>query len=205
MPYSLKGLRQECICTLKAGKNTYKGCGEVQFNDYGLSGIPVMELSRFMPESGIKAYITLDLLPQKSEKEIYEFLLSHRFNLPSGDVLCGLLPRKAANYVLLLCEIKKDELFSAVSSEKALQISKSIKNLKFTVSAPREHQYAQVSRGGVSLDEINPETMEAKKHPGLYVIGEALNVDGPCGGFNLSWAWSSARTAADSIIKAIEH
>ena len=182
MPFSLKGLRQYCKCTVFSNEKEYVESGEVQFNDYGLSGIPIMQLSRFIGKS--KATATLDCLP-------------------SGDVLCGILSRALANFVLRECNVKKDEPFASLSSDKTLQIASVIKSLKFSVTGVRGFDFAQVTHGGAALTEFDNNTLEAKKVKHLYAVGEALNVDGPCGGYNLGWAWSSAFLAAESVLKEL--
>ena len=201
MPFSLKGLRQYCKCTVFSNEKEYVESGEVQFNDYGLSGIPIMQLSRFIGKS--KATATLDCLPSLTKNEITAFLQSHKFREPSGDVLCGILPRALANFVLRECNVKKDEPFASLSSDKTLQIASVIKSLKFSVTGVRGFDFAQVTHGGAALSEFDNNTLEAKKVKHLYAVGEALNVDGPCGGYNLGWAWSSAFLAAESVLKEL--
>ncbi|MCI5796604.1 MAG: aminoacetone oxidase family FAD-binding enzyme [Ruminococcus sp.] len=201
MPFSLKGLRQYCKCTVSLGEKKYCQEGEVQFNDYGLSGIPIMQLSRFIGKG--KAAVTLDCLPSLTKNEVTKFLQSHKYCEPSGDVLCGILPRALSNYILLKCNVKKDEPFSNLSSNKTLQIASAIKSLEFSVTGVRGFDFAQVTRGGAALSEFDKNTLESKKVKHLYAVGEALDVDGPCGGYNLGWAWSSALLAAESVLKEL--
>ena len=205
MPFSLKGLRQYCKCTVSLGEKEYCQEGEVQFNDYGLSGIPIMQLSRFIGKgkATATATATLDCLPLLTKNEVAKFLQSHRFREPSGDVLCGILPRALSNHILLKCNVKKDEPFSGLSSNKTLQIASAIKSLEFSVTGVRGFDFAQVTRGGAALSEFDKNTLESKKVKHLYAVGEALDVDGPCGGYNLGWAWSSALLAAESVLKEL--
>ena len=70
-----------------------------------------------------------------------------------------------------------------------------LKGLKLTVSGAKSFEQAQVCQGGISCDQVNPETMMSRMVPGLYFAGELLNIDGSCGGYNLQWAWSSGYTA----------
>ena len=118
-------------------------------------------------------------------------------------MLCGILPRALANFVLRECNVKKDEPFASLSSDKTLQIASVIKSLKFSVTGVRGFDFAQVTHGGAALTEFDNNTLEAKKVKHLYAVGEALNVDGPCGGYNLGWAWSSAFLAAESVLKEL--
>lgn len=200
-PHSLKGVRAVCsVSLLIDDKNQYCETGEVQFAEYGLSGIPIMQLSRFVSKSLSKNIkIKLDCLPDFSEKEIYEFFISIKDEISFEDAACGILPRQLGNYIMSVCKIKKDILLSGVQDSKIAEFSHCIKNLEVKITSARDFEFAQVTAGGAELCEFNEYTMESRLHKGLFAVGEALNVDGPCGGYNLQWAWSSARAAAKAI------
>ena len=84
------------------------------------------------------------------------------------------------------------------------RIADKIKNWRFTVGAPMPWDNAQVTSGGIELLEVNPKTMESKIVSGLYIIGELLDIDGDCGGFNLQWAWASGMVAGSEAARCIE-
>lgn len=202
-PHSLKGIRSVCSASLLIdGEKLYCETGEVQFTEYGLSGIPIMQMSRLVSKAeseNIK--IKLDCLPEFSEKDICNLLGSLKGEFSAEDAVNGILHRQLGNYIMSVCEVKKDMLFNRLTDRKIAQLACLIKNLEVKIISSRGFEFAQVTSGGAELSEFNKNTMESKRHKGLYAIGEALNVDGPCGGYNLQWAWSSARTAAKAIAK----
>ena len=205
-PRSLKGVRCICNATLVCdGKELYAETGEVQFNDFGLSGIPVMQLSGLLRDcKGKETVITLDCAPSVEIKTLKEkFILTKNSHpeMTAALLVGGVLSKALGNYVLSLCEINENTKLSAVTDEQINDIVNTIKDLTFKVEKARGFEFSQVTSGGVGTDEINPETLELKKLGGIYVCGEAVNADGLCGGHNLQWAWSSGRLCADSIIK----
>lgn len=205
-PKSLKGVRQTCFVRLFCeNREVYAIQGEVQFTDYGLSGIPIMQLSRLVStKSKAKFIIRLDCLPQISETDLYRFLETEAKRdgtKSAGALLLGILPQALANALLLACPIQKDTPCKFLQAENLRLLAKIIKAYTFRVSGVRGFDFAQVTAGGADCAAFDPQTMRAKQYPNLYVCGEALNVDGGCGGYNLQWAWSSGRAAGEDIIK----
>lgn len=205
-PKSLKGVRQTCFVRLFCeNREVYAIQGEVQFTDYGLSGIPIMQLSRLVStKSKAKFTIRLDCLPQISETDLYRFLETEAKRdgaKSAGALLLGILPQALANALLLACHIQKDTPCKSLQAENLRLLAKIIKAYTFRVSGVRGFDFAQVTAGGADCAAFDPPTMRAKQYPNLYVCGEALNVDGGCGGYNLQWAWSSGRAAGEDIIK----
>lgn len=207
-PKALKGIRNICEVSLEMdGKNIYTEKGEVQFNDYGLSGIPVMQLSGIVGQSSSdRIFITLDMLPDTDERYIYEFFLRIKNEYPektAEEFACGLLPKALGNQLLLLCGIKKEEKLKNISKMQLGGFSKLVKCWKIKITGVRDFDFAQVTAGGLDANELDPETLSLKKYKNLYVTGEAVNICGLCGGHNLQWAWSSGRLCADAILKEI--
>ncbi len=169
--------------------------GELQFTEYGLSGIPVFQISRSAIrglEKGRKCRLTIDLLPDYSEEDLLAFLLETQNNAPKKnreELLIGLLPEKLRKYF-----VKEQKLTKASLPEMA----KLLKCYSMTIQGYLPFEQAQICSGGVSVTEVDPGTMESRKIPGLYFAGELLDVDGPCGGYNLQWAWSSGFLAGKS-------
>ena len=205
-PKSLKGVRNICTVSLEEnGKTLYTEKGEVQFNDYGLSGIPVMQLSGLAARSRFEnTVLTLDTLPDTSETDAASFFIRIKGAYPqksAEEFVCGILPKALGNYLLMLCNIKKDTPLESISNDKLKQFAKLLKNWKIKITAVRDFEFAQTTSGGVDTDELDPKTLMSRKYKNLYVTGEAVNIDGLCGGHNLQWAWSSGRLCADSILK----
>lgn len=208
-PKSLKGIRNICEIKLEAdGKILHKEKGEIQFNDYGISGIPVMQFSGLVSKSNSKnIFAIIDTLPDASEQELCEFLIKVKREYPqrtAEELACGILPKALGNQLLLMCEIKKDTDLVSISENKLKSFAQLLKKWKIKIKAVRDFEFAQVTAGGIRMSELNPETLETKKYKNLYVTGEAVNVYGLCGGHNLQWAWSSARVCADAILKELK-
>ncbi len=205
-PKSVKGVRNICTAELfVGGQSRYAETGEVQFNDYGVSGIPIMQLSGIVAENTEKNLsLTLDLLPDTDKAELTRFLLGQKKAYPEKSAeewASGILPKALGNYVLALANIRSAQRLCDIPDGKIRAFSDNIKRLELKPTGVRGFEYAQVTSGGVPKSEINLQTLECKKVKNLYVTGEAVNVYGLCGGHNLQWAWSSGRLCADAILK----
>lgn len=183
--------------------------GEILFTDYGISGPPILQLSRIASYATSKhqpVYINVDLLYKFSKEELSDFLENH-FALNSyrslSDSLIGIINKKFIPIILKECGI--DDIhkpcWSLEWQEKENLISL-LKGWKFEVTGVNSFDNAQVTAGGIDTTDINPSTLESKIIKGLFFAGEVLDVDGDCGGFNLQWAWSSGATVAYSIINS---
>ncbi len=200
---TISGVRTEGEITVyENGKQIAKEKGEILFTDYGLSGIPVFQISRFAGEAllrGSKVTCKLDLLFGYTEEEL-ENLLKKRYDTlkkrTAEEMLTGLLNHKM-NYILL----KELNIDPVADSKKAYQpedfkrLATLYKGLSCQVTESNPFANAQVCAGGVDTSEIVPETMESRLVNGLYFAGELVDVDGTCGGYNLQWAWSSGYVA----------
>ena len=174
--------------------DVHKQRGEIQITEYGLSGIPVFNLSR-NAEKG--SSISIDFFPEYSKKELREMIkrilaIRKKENLISA--LTGLMNEKLAQAVVFQANIKNENAGS-LSIEDIEKIVELVKANRHTVSKRKGFDFAQVTQGGVDCNEINSKTMESKIINGLYFAGEIIDVDGICGGYNLQWAWSSGAIA----------
>ncbi len=204
---SLKGIRSICGVTLLIdGNPEYENFGEVQFTDYGLSGIPIMQLSRFVsmsPSNNIQ--IELDLTPDFSKEKLYEYLVSRR-EKDLGlceNMLSGIINKQLCIVIMKECGIPANKRINTLTDSEINSLLKILKCWAINVKNSRSFEYAQVTAGGVKCCEFDPETMESKLVKSVYCCGEALDIDGDCGGYNLQWAWSSGRTAGRSIAERI--
>lgn len=180
--------------------------GEVQLTAYGLSGIPVLCLSRYVVsdmESGGNPCVTLDFLPEKSYDELLGWLTGNQ----SGGrrsiekKLWGIMHQKLAAAFLDRMDLMPNKKEDTLSLLQYQTLAKEIKAFRVPVHAVHEPELSQVTAGGVDTDEVSASTLESKVCQGLYLCGEMLDVDGTCGGYNLQFAWSSgylAGTAAGS-------
>ena len=158
---------------IRAGIEVLSERGEVLFRRYGLSGIVIFNLSRYA-QPGDK--LVLNLLPTMELAEACELGL-HTLDGMLDPVIAQALTRHEG------------------SRESALRRAKV---LTYSVVGPADTAHAQVTRGGLDVRTFDPRTLEAQTMPGLFACGEALDVDGPCGGFNLAWAWKSGMVAGSA-------
>lgn len=182
---NLKGVRVDAKVTLyEDGVKVREELGQVQFTDYGLSGICIFNLSYYAVKGlnkNKKEVITIDLMPFMDKvsfknKKVY-------------DLLLGFLPNKMIDYILKTLDISKDVYYEDLSNDKKQKLTKTLKEMKFNITSYKEFDFSQVCSGGVSLREINPLTMESIFVKNLYIIGELLDVNGDCGGYNLTFAF----------------
>lgn len=198
---SLFGIRQNAKAKLYKSNNLIaEEYGQIQFNEGVLSGIAIMNLSRFINCIDDNYYISLNF---KEKKEVFAFLKQCPLQLTIGDAMLGILKRPIGNYILKKAGIKKDTPLFKLSKKNLHEISILTEDLKFKLQGVRDFEFSQVSRGGLDLNEFNKDSLSSKKDENFYCIGEALNVDGACGGFNLHFAFASAYLAADNICKKL--
>ncbi len=181
--------------------------GEVLFCDYGLSGPPILQLSRPIEREKGEFFVSLDLMYEYLPEKIEEMLQQRRENLkarPVGEFLTGLLQKRVGQTLLKTAGLRLSDDVSAIDAASVKKLVKLIKDWRFKVTGTTGFLHAQVTAGGLSTDQFDCETMMSRRHAGLFAAGEILDVDGDCGGYNLQWAWSSAVTAAEGIIAFLE-
>lgn len=178
--------------------------GELQITKYGISGIPVFQLSRWANralQEGKKVFAVIDFMPDFEEKQLFD-LLQLRFACDykkAQEVMVGLLPDKMIPVILQQSGIKLTMVADKVKEPQLRQLTQQLKRKKTEIIDHHGFEFAQVMAGGVDTSEINENTMESKLQPGLYLAGEIMDVDGICGGYNLQWCWTSAFIASQAI------
>lgn len=178
------------ITLLIDGKPFKKEQGELQLTEYGVSGIPVFQLSRYAVcalREGHRVGLTLDFFPEYTKEELKKLLFGRKEHCPyktEKELLIGLLPEK---------------LIKVLASDR--DFPNSLKDFPLEVTDTMSFAQAQVCCGGVDTAEVNPRTMESRLKKGLYFAGELLDIDGICGGYNLQWAWSSGAAAGSHAAK----
>ena len=204
----LKGIRATAKVSLFDGKTLLKEeAGELQFGDNTVSGIAAMQLSVYAARHFLKSKaplrLSVDFVPGMS----FEKLLSavgNTVKLHSGftaeNLLTGFMPKKVGMMLIKKADIGLGESLSELNIKQIKSLCAVCKKCDLAITGTVDFSAAQVTAGGVRTDEFDPKTMQSKKHKGLYCIGEMLDVDGLCGGYNLQWAWSSARCCALSIV-----
>lgn len=185
--------------------------GEILFTDYGISGPPILQLSRkygeLLHKKNTRPLISLDLYPDFSKEELKTKILSRFYYHPEKTIefaFVGMINKRLIPVVLkeaglndlnIICkDIKDKEVDNLINL---------FKDWRIPVKGTQSWMHSQVTAGGISLEDIHPATMESKLLPGLYFAGEVVDVDGDCGGFNLQWAWSSGYIAGESAARTI--
>lgn len=178
--------------------------GDILFTDYGISGPPILQISRTALEylnnkKDIK--LKISIIHSKSKEELEDYL-NKRFiymeNRTIEEALIGLINKRLIPSILKEINIKRDKKVAHISKKEINNLSEILTNWEFKIIGSKEWKDAQVTAGGVSTKEIDSKTMESKKCKGLYIVGELIDIDGDCGGYNLQWAWSSGYMAGTS-------
>ncbi len=186
------------------GREKAKEEGELLFRSYGVSGIAVFNLSRFAREGDA---LLVDFLPFEHEGE--RFLLARHARMAADglsfsceDFLRGLLLPQVARAVIEQAGLRPSSSFGR---EDVSPLAAALKSFRLTVAGIGDPRQCQVTRGGYEVALFDPRTMESRRDPGLYAVGEALDVDGPCGGYNLHWAWTSGILAGCAAAERLAH
>lgn len=202
----LKGVKVNALVTLRAGKEIVRAeYGETLFCDYGLSGPPIMQVSREVSRTGEKCIAALDLMPATEYKELCECLKKRAERLQSrtlDEFFTGMLQKRLGQVIIKLAGLRLTETAAVLDDKTLFRIASLIKNMTFEVTGTTGFASSQVTAGGLDTRQFDCKTMMSHDNRGLYAIGEILDIDGDCGGFNLQWAWSSALAAAESILSS---
>lgn len=202
---SWDGIRSDVNVSLYAANKFIKEeTGEIQLTNYGVSGICIFNLSRFAStylKENKKVEVVINFLPWLKEDAITYF--DKRTSLmPSRtifELLEGLLNNKLLNTFLSILKLDESRKWTNMSKQEKINLINILTNFHLPIIDTKSFDNAQVCSGGVDLSEINPNTMESLINKNLYIVGELLDVDGDCGGYNLSFAWISGMLAGKSI------
>ena len=181
--------------------------GELQLTNYGISGIPVFQISRFASKGLYKkqkVWAELDFMPIKSDEEFYKFIVERikaRGQKSAEDFLFGMFHKKIIEWLLKTANINAGKLIRDLSQKELEQLIELCKHFKIEIENHNGFEQAQVCAGGVKTTEVNVDTLESIFEENLYLIGELLDVDGICGGYNLQWAWATGYIAGTCAAK----
>lgn len=198
---TLKGVKwQGAVSVVIGGKTARQEAGELLFTDYGISGPPVLQLSRKVHEQPEKPReLWIHLLPHWTKESIYDHLMT-RFHMdpdkPAELCLLGLFHKRLIT--VLLKEAGITEVMQPahqVSVKHIIRLADMCSAWKVAIAGTLSWNQAQVTAGGVDTSEIDAATMTSRRHPTVYLTGEIMDVDGDCGGFNLYWAWATGMIA----------
>ena len=205
---SISGVRTNATVSIYVdGELQGKDTGELQLTNYGISGIPVFQISRYAAKGlnqkkAVKAEI--DFLPTMSLEEVVIYI-EKRKQLHShkkmGEFFVGMFHSKLIDLFLKIAKIDSKTFINDVSERQWEILLKVIKSFFVEIEGTNSFEQAQICAGGVKTTEINSDTLESLLVNGLYLTGELMDVDGICGGYNLQWAWATGFIAGENAAK----
>ena len=186
------------------GQCLARDTGEIQLTNYGISGIPVFQVSRYAAQALYEKRAVaaeLDFMPDFTAEQMETFLKTRASARPgksAEEFLIGLFHKKLSDLWIRLSGIPRTKRAGELTEEEIRKLCSLTKCFCVTVTETNSYDQAQVCCGGIDTSGVDPETLESRFVPGLYFAGEILDVDGMCGGYNLQWAWSSGYVAGRS-------
>lgn len=226
--YSLQGLSLKNVQAQVElnGKTIYSDFGEMLFTHYGVSGPLMLSASSYYvhqvtkagkkdDEDAIlnkkvvypKAKLYIDLKPALTKEQLDKRILrdfDENKNKQFKNAISGLFPTKLLPIMPMLADIDPDKKVNEVTKEERERFVNIIKHMELTITGVRDYNEAIITKGGVSVNEVTPSTMESKLVSGLYFAGEVLDLDALTGGFNLQIAWSTGYLAGVSSVMDVE-
>ena len=196
----LKGVKQQANASLYDGEKLLKTfSGDVLFTDYGVSGDCIFRLSSYL-ENTKSPILKLEFTPEISFDELKKFLIEKsKLNyVKNQDLLTGVVNNRLG--LTMIKNVKINALEQA-DEKSCLALLNQVKDFKLNVQGTLGFDYSQVTHGGVKTENVDQTDLQSKINKNLYYCGEILNVDGDCGGYNLQWAYTSARIVAEELIK----
>lgn len=201
---SLKGVRIDTKATLYVdNKKISSKFGDVLFTDYGLSGPAILDLSRLAIENlnknkKVEVGINLIGIPKKDIQKMIKDRMENLSGISAGEFFIGILNKKLIQSILDVLQLDYQENIDDANEQ---NVSEVLSDFRLNITGSKGFKDAQATTGGIDTKELKEESLESKLVDGLYFIGEVVDVDGDCGGYNLQWAWSSAFVASRDLIK----
>lgn len=202
---SIAGVRANgSVSIWSDGECIAKDTGEIQLTDYGISGIPVFQVSRYASKLLYEKKETdavLDFMPDFTKAQTNAFLRARAQTRPDKSAemfLIGLFHKKLCDLWIRLSKIPRQRKAGELTADEIACLTDLIKVFRVRIRETNSYDKAQVCCGGIDTREVDPETLESVYVPGLYFAGEILDVDGMCGGYNLTFAWASGYAAGRS-------
>jgi hypothetical protein len=199
--HKLQGVRLDVIARLWSKDQLLgESSGNLIVTAWGFNGPAVMNLSHLVSlNAGKDLQLELDVIPHH-KKELEGILASHKHStIPTHILLGAVLPHKMPKVILQLAKLSPNITSSQLDSQNSQQLWEKLTSIRFKVEGTRGFEFCQLKVGGVPLEEINPKSYQSRIVPHLYLAGEVLNVVGPCGGFNLHFAFASGLMAGNSV------
>lgn len=201
---ALKGVRINTEATLYVeGQPVLTKRDDVLFTDYGLSGPAILDLSRKAIENlnknkRVEIGINLIGIPKEEIEKMVSERVKNLDNITAEEFFIGIINKKLIQSLLNMVQLKGR---NKISESDIVKISDVLSDFRLNITGFKGFKDAQSTTGGVDTTELNEKTLESKLVSGLYFIGEVIDVDGDCGGYNLQWAWSSAYVVSQDLTK----
>lgn len=183
------------------GKKVASDTGEIQYTDYGISGIPIFQISHHVVKQlhkGNKIYVIIDMIPDFREEKLIDYIECNygKYSYKTiEDFFSGLIHTKLIKGVAKKCGYKSLKTLGEYKKNDIKQLIMECKHFKMDIEGYKSFDRAQVCQGGVDMSYIDINTMQSTLIEGVYFAGELVDIDGICGGYNLQWAWSSGYVA----------
>lgn len=193
------------VTVMQGKKQVYQNFGEMLFTHYGVSGPLILSASSFLTKfvkQGKELSLSIDLKPALSEAQLDDRIIrdfEKNMNKQFKNALDELLPKKMIPVIVRESNIDPEKKVNTITKEERRHLVSVIKGFTMSIEGFRGFNEAIITRGGVSVKEINPSTMESKQVPGVFFAGEVLDLDALTGGFNLQIAWSTSYVAGISV------
>jgi predicted Rossmann fold flavoprotein len=181
--------------------------GPMLWTHFGISGPAALDLSRHWLRAqleGEQPEVQASLLPEATFESADAFWMTTARQQPRGRVqavLATLVPSSLAASLVSHVGLDPDRPLADLTRDDRRALVRATTALPLPIVDSRGYNYAEATAGGVTLDEIDPGSMESRRCPALFLVGEMLDVDGRLGGFNFQWAWASGRTAAEGLAR----
>ena len=206
IPGKLQGLslKNVQVSVMDGKKRIYEDFGEMMFTHFGVTGPLILSASSAVgaKQRGKELTLSIYLKPALSEEQLDARILrdfDNEKNKQFKNALGGLFPSKLIPVMIEVSGIDPEKKVHEISREERRNFSNKIKNFRLTITGFRDYNESIITRGGVSVKEVNPSTMESRILPGLFFAGEVLDLDALTGGFNLQIAWATGRAAGLGI------
>lgn len=198
-------LKNVNVSIFRKNRKIYEDFGEMLFTHFGVSGPLMLSASSLVgsKNTGEELHMEINLKPALTEEQLDKRILrdfDENKNRQFKNSIQKLLPSKMVPVMIELSGIHPDKKVNEITKEERAQLVRCIRAFPLTLTGLRDFNEAIITRGGVSVKDVNPSTMESKKVKGLYFAGEVLDVDALTGGFNLQIAWSTGYLAGDSSV-----
>ena len=199
---SIAGIRSDILIRLYIDRQfVCEDRGEVQLTEYGISGIPSFQVSRYAAialKHRQKVQAVLDFMPALSDMDLQQELYTRLTSLhgkTAEEALIGLFPKKLIPLFLKENQISLHDPSDQIPAKQIKKLSDYLKNVTIDITDTKGFDAAQCTAGGIRTKEIYADTLKSRIVSGLYFAGEVIDIDGMCGGYNLQWAWSSGYVA----------